>query len=164
MSGTLGFVTESVGHPPCHKQTQAVCTTLPSCHVGEGGSRRWLAYTLHGCISTQEVEGFNTVEVAFHDTSRSRKRIPILNDFYRFHLASMSEKVLLSCHSEPLNGLGWHEPCLQVITGRWPSASRLETVHALRQERACASQPSGDCKLHLSLACGNHIVSAAGRR
>lgn len=41
------------------------------------------------------MEGFNSVEVAFHDTSRSRKRIPVLNDFYRFHLAAMSEQVAL---------------------------------------------------------------------
>ncbi|KAK9838075.1 hypothetical protein WJX84_006107 [Apatococcus fuscideae] len=60
--------------------------------AGGPGSRRWMAYTLQGCISTQEADGYNTVEVAFHDTSRSRKRIPVLNDFYRFHLASMSEK------------------------------------------------------------------------
>lgn len=63
--------------------------------AGGPGSRRWLAYTLQGCISTQEADGFNAVEVAFHDTSRSRKRTPVLNDFYRFHFASMSEKVLV---------------------------------------------------------------------
>ncbi|KAK9868467.1 hypothetical protein WJX84_006627 [Apatococcus fuscideae] len=59
---------------------------------GGPGSRRWLVYTLLGCISSTEAEGFNAVEVTFHDTSRSRKRIPILNDFYRFHLASLSDK------------------------------------------------------------------------
>jgi chromosome transmission fidelity protein 4 len=32
-------------------------------------------------------------QVAFHDTSRMRKRIPLLNDFFGFTAASLGDKV-----------------------------------------------------------------------
>ena len=65
--------------------------------VGEG-RRRWLAYDRVGCVSAREDEGFNVVEVAFHDTSRARKRVPLLNDFNRLSMASLAVKVPSSWH------------------------------------------------------------------
>jgi hypothetical protein len=32
-------------------------------------------------------------QVTFHDTSRQRKRVPLLNDFFGFILGSLSDKV-----------------------------------------------------------------------
>ncbi|CAL8470187.1 g9729 [Coccomyxa elongata] len=59
--------------------------------TGEG-KRRWLAYNVMGCISSREDDGFCVVEVSFHDTSRHRKRVPLLNDFYHFSMASLGAK------------------------------------------------------------------------
>jgi hypothetical protein len=33
------------------------------------------------------------LQVCFHDTSRQRKRIPLLNDFFGFSVGSLGEKV-----------------------------------------------------------------------
>jgi hypothetical protein len=65
--------------------------------VAGEGKRRWLAYNVSGCISSREDDGFCVVEVSFHDTSRHRKRVPLLNDFYHFSMASLGAKVRPNC-------------------------------------------------------------------
>ncbi|KAL4439932.1 hypothetical protein ABPG75_002933 [Micractinium tetrahymenae] len=59
--------------------------------MGDTG-RRYLAYNTLGCIVLKQEEDHNVVEVTFHDTSRMRKRIPLLNDFFGFTLGSLGEK------------------------------------------------------------------------
>ena len=61
--------------------------------VGSESGKRFLAYTSTGCITSKETEGYNVVEVAFHDVSRMRKRIPNFNDFYNLTMAALSDKV-----------------------------------------------------------------------
>lgn len=51
-----------------------------------------------GCISSREDDGFCVVEITFHDTSRNRKRIPLLNDFYHFSMASLGAQVCGIAH------------------------------------------------------------------
>ena len=63
------------------------------CVPGEEGQRRWLAYNAMGGVNTRQDEGFNAVEVVLHDSSRARRRPPILNDFYFFSLAALGPQV-----------------------------------------------------------------------
>ena len=52
--------------------------------------RRYLAYNALGSIILRTESDHNIAEVNFHDTSLHRKRIPLLNDFYGFHVGSLS--------------------------------------------------------------------------
>jgi chromosome transmission fidelity protein 4 len=52
--------------------------------------RRYLAYNSLGSIILRTESDHNIAEVNFHDTSLHRKRIPLLNDFYGFHVGSLS--------------------------------------------------------------------------
>ncbi len=82
----------------------AYCSALVSHHVlapqsllalpAGDSKRRWLAYNTVGCISSREEEdGSCIVEVAFHDTTLNRRRVPLLRDYHRLTMASLSEKV-----------------------------------------------------------------------
>ena len=51
--------------------------------------RRYLAYNSLGSIILRTEADHNIAEVNFHDTSLHRKRIPLLNDFYGFHVGSL---------------------------------------------------------------------------
>jgi chromosome transmission fidelity protein 4 len=51
--------------------------------------RRYLAYNSIGSIILRSEADHNIAEVSFHDTSLHRKRIPLLNDFYGFHVGSL---------------------------------------------------------------------------
>ncbi|KAK9837086.1 hypothetical protein WJX81_001820 [Elliptochloris bilobata] len=53
--------------------------------------RRWLAFSLLGCISSRMEEGQSVVEVAFHDAA-SHKRVPLFSDFRDFCMASLGPK------------------------------------------------------------------------
>ncbi|KAI3431740.1 hypothetical protein D9Q98_004782 [Chlorella vulgaris] len=62
--------------------------------------RAYLAYNSLGCITLKQEEDHNVVEVCFHDTSRQRKRIPLLNDFFGFSVGSLGEKgALYACRT-----------------------------------------------------------------
>ncbi|KAL4519312.1 hypothetical protein Ndes2437B_g05172 [Nannochloris sp. 'desiccata'] len=54
--------------------------------------RRYLAYTSLGAITLRSEPDHNTVEVAFHDTARVRRRVPLLTDFFGFNLGSLGER------------------------------------------------------------------------
>lgn len=61
--------------------------------TGQESKRRWLAYHDKGGINSRVDEGgFNAVEVVLHDTSLSRRRPPLFNDFQRFELAALGDK------------------------------------------------------------------------
>lgn len=60
--------------------------------AGQDSRRRWLAYDGRGAISSRADEGFHVVECTLHDTSISRKRPPLLNDFFGFSLAALGDK------------------------------------------------------------------------
>lgn len=52
-----------------------------------------MAYNALGCIICKEGEEHNVIEVALHDTRAQRRRMPNLNDLYRFSIASLGERV-----------------------------------------------------------------------
>jgi chromosome transmission fidelity protein 4 len=54
--------------------------------------RRYLAYTSLGAITLRSEPDHNTVEVAFHDTARVRRRVPLLTDFFGFNLGALGER------------------------------------------------------------------------
>jgi len=54
--------------------------------------RRWLAFSLQGCISSRVEDGHSVIEVAFHDAA-SHKRVPLFSDFRDFCQASLGPKV-----------------------------------------------------------------------
>ena len=53
--------------------------------------RRYLSYTSLGAITLRSESDHNTVEVSFHDTSRIRRRVPLLTDFFGFTLGTLGE-------------------------------------------------------------------------
>ena len=52
-----------------------------------------MAYNALGCIICKEGEEHNVIEVALHDTRAQRRRMPNLNDLYRFSIASLGDRV-----------------------------------------------------------------------
>jgi hypothetical protein len=52
-----------------------------------------MAYNAMGCIICKEEEDFNVMEVAMHDTRAQRRRMPHLNDLYRFSMATLGDRV-----------------------------------------------------------------------
>eukprot|EP00887_Chlorella_sp_A99_P000454 scaffold17.g454.t1 len=54
--------------------------------------RRYLAYNTLGCVILRQEDDHNVVEVAFHDTQRMRRRIPLITDFFGFTMASLGDK------------------------------------------------------------------------
>ena len=59
-------------------------------HPPPPARHRWLAYTLDGAISSRAPAahgGAAVVEVALHDVAA--RRVPLLNDYYGFHLAAL---------------------------------------------------------------------------
>ena len=95
-------------------------------HAGEEGQRRWLAYNAVGGVNTRQDDGFNAVEVVLHDSARSRRRPPILNDFYFFSMAALGPQVCqhpaccaMGNHARPCKRRGrvadarpcWHKDC-----------------------------------------------------
>lgn len=61
--------------------------------AGDSSDRRFLAYNALGCIISKEGEEYNTIEVALHDTRAHRRRMPNLNDLFRFSIASLGDRV-----------------------------------------------------------------------
>ena len=62
-----------------------------------GKSHRWLAYNSLGSVSSRRGEGCAVVEVSLHDRSSAASqarggRVPLLNDFFGFDLASLGPK------------------------------------------------------------------------
>lgn len=57
--------------------------------------RRFLTYNQEGCITCKwdESVGINIIEVAFHDTSKHKRRVPLFNDFYGITMASLGTRV-----------------------------------------------------------------------
>ena len=53
--------------------------------------RRYLSYTSTAVITLRSESDHNTVEVAFHDIAKNRRRIPLLTDFFGFTLGSLGE-------------------------------------------------------------------------
>ncbi|KAL3149950.1 hypothetical protein ABBQ38_013311 [Trebouxia sp. C0009 RCD-2024] len=60
--------------------------------TGDSSDRRFLAYNALGCIISKEGEEYNTIEVALHDTRAHRRRMPNLNDLFRFSIASLGDR------------------------------------------------------------------------
>jgi len=54
--------------------------------------RRYLSYTSLGAITLRSESDHNVVEVAFHDTARARRRVPLLSDFFGFRLGALGER------------------------------------------------------------------------
>ena len=52
-----------------------------------------MAYNALGCIICKEGDEHNVIEVALHDTRAQRRRMPNLNDLYRFSIASLGDRV-----------------------------------------------------------------------
>ena len=63
------------------------------CLTGDGSQKRFMAYNAMGCIICKEEEDYNVIEVAMHDTRAQRRRMPHLNDLYRFSMAALGERV-----------------------------------------------------------------------
>ena len=55
-----------------------------------------MAYNALGCIICKEEEDCNVIEVSMHDTRAQRRRMPHLNDLYRFSMAALGERVRVS--------------------------------------------------------------------
>lgn len=66
---------------------------MSACIAGDASDRRFLAYNALGCIISKEGEEYNTIEVALHDTRAQRRRMPNLNDLFRFSIASLGDRV-----------------------------------------------------------------------
>eukprot|EP00891_Asterochloris_glomerata_P004478 jgi/Astpho2/4478/Aster-x1249 len=56
------------------------------------GGRHFLAYTRVGCIVARQDDGFQSLEVSFHDVSQQRRRRSTFKDFFGFTLASLGPK------------------------------------------------------------------------
>jgi hypothetical protein len=99
-------------------------------HAGEG-KRRWLAYNAVGCVSSRAEEDHAVVEVAFHNTALHRKRVPLLTDFYRFSMASLSEQARAPArmHACTLHGC-MHAACSHDSGRECSSASAPACTHA----------------------------------
>ncbi len=61
--------------------------------TGDSSQKRFMAYNAMGCIICKEEEDFNVMEVAMHDTRAQRRRMPHLNDLYRFSMAALGDRV-----------------------------------------------------------------------
>ncbi len=74
-------------HSPTHPHTHT--------HIAGEHQRRFLAYNNDGCITCKydEEVGINILEVSFHDTSKHKKRVPLLNDFFGITMASLGGQV-----------------------------------------------------------------------
>ena len=70
--------------PPPQKPIQPGSTKM------EAG-RRYLSYTPLGSITLRNEKDHNVIEVAFHDTTKMRRRIPLLTDFFGFNLGFLGE-------------------------------------------------------------------------
>lgn len=70
-------------------------TDHPRCFVltGDSSDKRFMAYSALGCIICKEGEECNVLEVAMHDTRAQRRRMPHLNDLYRFSMAALGDRV-----------------------------------------------------------------------
>lgn len=84
-SMTLSFADPVAAMPQPQDPIQPGSTTM------EAG-RRYLSYTALGSITLRTESDHNVVEVAFHDISRVKKRIPLLTDFFGFTLGSLGEE------------------------------------------------------------------------
>lgn len=82
------------------RQLMAMASCMAEWYAGDGSDRRFMAYNALGCIICKEGEEYNIIEVALHDTRAQRRRMPNLNDLYRFSIASLGDRV--SCASLPL--------------------------------------------------------------
>lgn len=67
-----------------------------SADAGDSSDRRFMAYNALGCIICKEGEDYNIIEVALHDTRAQRRRMPNLNDLFRFSIASLGDRVRVS--------------------------------------------------------------------
>lgn len=63
------------------------------CPTGDSSQKRFMAYNAMGCIICKDEEDYNVIEVAMHDTRAQRRRMPHLNDLYRFSMAALGERV-----------------------------------------------------------------------
>ena len=61
--------------------------------TGDSSQKHFMAYNAMGCIICKEEEDFNMMEVAMHDTRAQRRRMPHLNDLYRFSMAALGHRV-----------------------------------------------------------------------
>ena len=52
-----------------------------------------MAYNALGCVICKEEEDWNVIEVVTHDSRTQLRRIPHLNDLYRFSMAALGDKV-----------------------------------------------------------------------
>ena len=59
-----------------------------------------MAYSALGCVICKEDEDWNVIEVVMHDSRTQLRRIPQLNDLYRFSMAALGDKVR-SCQCRP---------------------------------------------------------------
>lgn len=69
------------------------CITQSVCLAGDASDRHFMAYNALGCIICKEAEDHHVLEVALHDTRAQRRRMPNLNDLYRFSMASLGDRV-----------------------------------------------------------------------
>ena len=71
--------------------------TVPSdillCAAGES-KRRFLAYSLLGCVTCRQDADCQVVEVLFHD-QRGRQRVPHLSDYFGFTMAALGDKACI---------------------------------------------------------------------
>jgi len=61
--------------------------------TGDSSQKHFMAYNAMGCIICKQEEDFNMMEVAMHDTRAQRRRMPHLNDLYRFSMAALGHRV-----------------------------------------------------------------------
>ena len=76
--------------------------------------KRFMAYNALGCVICKEDEDWNVIEVSMHDSRTQRRRVPHLNDLYRFSMAALGDKVS-SAHIHPCSSYshtGPHTPQL----------------------------------------------------
>ena len=71
----------------------ATCSRQTAWHAGDSSGRRFMAYNALGCVICKEGDEHNVIEVALHDTRAQRRRMPNLNDLYRFSIASLGDRV-----------------------------------------------------------------------
>ena len=80
---------------PCAKAVAEAGITLACAFAGDSSQKRFMAYNALGCIICKEGEECNVIEVAMHDTRAQRRRMPHLNDLYRFSIAALGDRVSL---------------------------------------------------------------------
>ncbi|CAM6122605.1 unnamed protein product [Calypogeia fissa] len=166
----VGEVSTIPRYQPCaHKpRPDKQAAFQPGSTQPTSGMKRFLAYSLLGCITSIENDGVSHVEVEFHDTSRGH-RMPAMTDFNGFTMAALSEKG--SILSNPQKGDKTpsslvYRPCSSWTSNsewsmRFPLGEEVRAV-AVGDQWAAAATSLNYLRIYSECGLQKYVLSLAG--